>query len=73
MCIDYAMKVTKHTPQISAVKTLTTTEAAALLGLPKWTIREFVKRGEVERVKGLRTKEFRFLPNAFDHLFQRAA
>jgi excisionase family DNA binding protein len=40
---------------------LTTKEAAALWGISPWTLREMVKRGEVKRVMGLRTKEFRFL------------
>ena len=52
---------------------LTTKEASAVWGIPLWTVREMVKRGEVKRVMGLRTKEFRFRPDAFDQFLKRAA
>lgn len=52
---------------------LTTKEAAEAWGLGLWTLREMVKRGEIKRVMGLRTKEFRFRPDAFEQFLKRAA
>lgn len=52
---------------------LTTKEAAEKWGISVWTLREMVKRGEIKRVMGLRTKEFRFRPHAFDRFLKQVA
>lgn len=52
---------------------ITTKKACELWELSRWTLLEMVKRGEIRRVMGLRTKEFRFRANAFEDFLRRAA
>jgi len=52
---------------------LTTKEAAEAWGISLWTLREMVKRSEIKRVMGLRTKQFMFKPDAFDQFLKRVA
>ncbi len=50
---------------------LTTRQAVEAWGISKWTLQEMVRRGEIKRVMGLRTKEHRFRADAFDQYLKR--
>lgn len=71
--VTYKNAMKHNGNEIRSQRLLTTKEAAELWGLGLWTLREMVKRGEIKRVMGLRTKEFRFRPDAFDKFLKNAA
>ncbi len=68
---DFPMKVIEINSTGSRL--ITTKQACELWGISKWTLLEMVKRGEINRVMGLRFKEFRFRANAFEEYLRKVA